>query len=258
MLFRVATLAAPRCSAGAACRDSRDFGLAYVEAAVLPHAHLGSHAAPSQKRIHNGCGLVKNGELIASANFDQRVEGRRRLPLEDRLLRSAPSRFFVAERDGMNAAEKIRQRRIHQEVVERISVRRRDQLHAALGNRARGLRFGFGSDLVDDDHFRHVILDRFDHDGVLKIRPRHLHSAAGSDAGMGNVAVTGDFVRRIDDDHALVQFRGQNARAFAQQCRLSDSGPAEQQQALSGLDHVAQHINRAVHGAADTARQTRR
>ncbi len=33
-------------------------------------------------------------------------------------------------------------------------------------------------------------------------------------------------------------------------------GPAQQQQALSGFNHVAKHIDGAVDGAADTARQS--
>ena len=88
---------------------------------------------------------------------------------------------------------KIRQRRIHQQVVERVAVRRRDQLNAALGNRSRGLRLRLGADLIDDDDFGHVVLNRFDHDRVLQIRPRHLHPSAGSDAGMRDIAVAARF-----------------------------------------------------------------
>ena len=51
-------------------------------------------------------------------------------------------------------------------------MRGADQLHAAFGDRARGHRLGLGADLVDDDHLRHVVLDRFDHHAVLQRRDR--------------------------------------------------------------------------------------
>src|SRR4029434_3434584 len=82
-----------------------------------------------------------------------------------------------------------------------------DQLHATLSDRACRLRFGFGPDFVDDDHFRSVVLNRLDHHGVLKVRTWHLHAAAGPDAGMRDVSVTGNLVRRIDDDHAFLHLR---------------------------------------------------
>ena len=50
----------------------------------------------------------------------------------------------------------------------------------------------------------------------------------------------------------------ESTRALSRkQRRLADSGTAEQQQALSGFDDVAQNVDGAVDGAADAARQTR-
>ena len=47
-----------------------------------------------------------------------------------------------------------------------------------------------------------------------------------------------------------------STRALSRKQRgLSDAGPAEQQQALSGFDDVAQNVHRAVHRAAHAARQ---
>ena len=149
---------------------------------------------------------MKHGELVAIANFHERVECRRSLAFEHGFLRSAAARFFVAERDRVNSAEQIRERRIHQKVVERVAVRGRDELHAAFGDRARGHGLGFGADFVDDDDFGHVVFDGLDHDRVLQIRPRHLHAPARADTGMRNVAVARDFVGRIDDDDAFGQF----------------------------------------------------
>lgn len=132
----------------------------------------------------------------------------------------------------------------------------RDQLHATLRNRAGGLRLGLRPDFVDHNHFGCVILDGFNHDGVLKVRPGHLHAAARSDPRMRDVSVTRDFIGCIDDDHALDQFRGQDPRALSQQRRLSNPGAAQQQDALPGLDHVPENVHCAVDGSTHTAGQS--
>jgi hypothetical protein len=60
-----------------------------------------------------------------------------------------------------------------------------NQLHAALGNRARGVCLQLRADFVDDDDFGHVVLDGFDHHGVLQARFGHLHAAGEADARVG-------------------------------------------------------------------------
>ena len=47
-----------------------------------------------------------------------------------------------------------RQRRVEHQVVEVVAVRRADELHAALGDRARRRGLELGADLVDDDDLR--------------------------------------------------------------------------------------------------------
>ena len=79
---------------------------------------------------------MKHGKLIAITNLHQGIEGRRRLTFENGFLRSTATGFFVAQRDGVNSAEQIRKRGVHQKVVERVAVRRRDQLDAAFGDGA--------------------------------------------------------------------------------------------------------------------------
>ncbi len=132
-------------------------------------------------------------------------------------------------------------------------MRRADQLHAAFGNGARGGRFQFPPDFVDDDNFGIVVLDRFDHHLMLAIRYGHLHAAGATDCGMRHIAVPANFVRGIHDDHALVV--RQHARRFPQNGRFADAGRAEQQQILSRFDQVLQNVNRAVDGAPHAARQ---
>ena len=127
---------------------------------------------------------------------------------------------------------------------------RGDELHAALGDRAGRLGLLLGADLVDDDDLGHVILDRFDHDRVLQRGGRHLHPPRTADAGMRDVAITRDLVRGIDDDDALLQIVGEDARHLTKERRLSDAGPAKEQDALLRLHHVADDLHRPVHRAA--------
>ena len=97
----------------------------------------------------------------------------RRQPEDDQLdataqgLAPAP-RFFVRQRDALDAAHQIRQRRVEQQVFQRLAVSRADQLNAALGNGARRLRFEFAPNFVNDDDFGVVVLDRLDHHLVLQ------------------------------------------------------------------------------------------
>ena len=157
------------------------------------------------------------------------------------------------ERHGLDAADQVGQRRVEHQVFERVAVRRADQLHAALGDRARRRGLQLGADLVDDDDLGHVVLDRLDHHRVLHRRRRHLHAPRAADRRVRDVAVAADLVRGVDDDDALAQIVGQHARRLAQHRRLADAGPPQQQDALARLDDVANDVDRAEDGAADAA-----
>ncbi len=109
-----------------------------------------------------------NGQTIFVLNLDEDVERWWRLALEDRLLRPTPFGLLIAQCDSLNAANEIAERGIHEEVLQGIPVRRRDELNAAFGDRAGGERLGLRPDLVNDDHFGHVILNGFDHDSMLQ------------------------------------------------------------------------------------------
>ena len=134
-------------------------------------------------------------------------------------------------------------------------MRGADELHAALGDRARRGRLELGADLVDDDDLGHVVLDRLDHHRVLLVGRAHLHAPRAADARVRDVAVAGDLVGRVDDDDALVELVGQHARGLAQHRRLADARPAHDQDALARLDQVLDDLDRAEHGAADAAGQ---
>ncbi len=110
-----------------------------------------------------------------------------------------------------------------------------------------------GADFVDHHDFRHVVLDRLDHDRMLFRRARHLHTSCATDRRMRNIAVARNLVRGIDDHHALAEIVGQHAGDFAQQGRLADTRLAEQQHTLAFFDQILDDIDRAKDSSTDAA-----
>ena len=74
-----------------------------------------------------------------------------------------------------------------------------DELNATFGDCSRGKRFGLGSDLVDHNDLGHVILHRLYHHRMLKLGPWNLHSTAGSNSGVRNVAITRNLIALAHD-----------------------------------------------------------
>ena len=81
-----------------------------------------------------------DGDPLAVLDLDDHVERRRRLALEDALLGAPAARLLVAEGHALDAADEVGQGRVEHQVVEVVAVGGADQLDAALGDRAGGLR----------------------------------------------------------------------------------------------------------------------
>ena len=110
------------------------------------------------------------------------------------------------------------------------------------------------ADLVDDDDLRHVVFHRLDHHLMLQVRAAATCiRRASADGRVRNIAIAADFVGRIHDDHP--RLIAQNPGSFAQQRRLADAGPAQQQDALARLDDILDDINHAVDRAPDATGQ---
>ena len=237
--------------------DHRRIDVRYHAALSGANPNLGRlHRAPERRVDDVGERLVDR-DAVAVLDLDQHVERRRRLPLEHRLLRSTAAGLLVGKGHALDAAEQVVEGRVDEQVLERLAVRGRDQLHAALGDGARGRGLELGADLVDDDHLGHVVLDRLDHHRVLQKRSLHLHPARPADARMRDVAVSSDLVRGVDDHDSLAQLVGEQPRALAQHRGLADPRTAEQENALPAHDDVADDLaspgDRAPnpHGQAD-------
>ena len=177
------------------------------------------------------------------------------LALEDALLGAPAAGLLVAQGHALDAADEVRERRVEHQVVEVVAVRRADQLDAALGDRAGGLRLQLGPDLVDDDDLGHVVLDRLDHHLVLEARRPDLHPARLADGRVRDVAVARDLVGGVDDDDALAQVVGEDARGLAEHRRLADARATHDQDRLPGLDEVVDDLDRPVHRPPDPAGQ---
>ena len=81
-------------------------------------------------------------------------------------------------------------------------MRGANELNASLRNGAGSQGLELATDLVDDDDFGVVVLNRFDHDLVLLHRLAHLHTARLAYSRMGHIAVAPNFIGGVNDDHA--------------------------------------------------------
>src|SRR3984893_16589079 len=235
---------------GGACVDARDHlsGLA-------AQAQLGRTNPATQCFVNSLCHRRMHSDAVALLDLDQYVERRRRLAFEHRLLRSATARLLVREGDGLDATHQVVERRVDQEVVEIRAVRGAHQLHAALRDGARRGSLELRADLVDHDALRHVILDGLDHHRVLEHRGAHLHATGAADSRVRYVAVAGDLVRRVDDDHALAAFVRKDAGALTQHSCLPDTRRAEQQDRLPADHDVFDDVDGSRDRASHTAGQ---
>ncbi len=226
-----------------------------MDALLVAPALLRGHEVAEQQRVDGGRDVGVDEDLLAILDLDDDVERRRRLALEDALLRAAATRLLVAQGHALDAADQVRQRRVEHQVVEVVAVRGADQLHAALGDRARRLRLELGADLVDDDDLGHVVLDRLDHHLVLQARRPDLHPPGLSDRRMRDVSVAGDLVRGVDDDDPLALLVGEHAGGLPEHGGLADARATHDQDRLPGLDVVRDDLDRAVDRAPDAAGQ---
>ena len=135
-----------------------------------------------------------DGEPIAVMDLDEDVERRRRLALEDGLLGTTASGLFIRKGHGLDAAQQVVERRVDEQVFQRVAVRGRNELDAALGDGARRNRFELYANLVDDDDLRHVVLDRLDHHRVLQCWCTNLHAPRAPDPRVGDVPVAANFI----------------------------------------------------------------
>ena len=164
--------------------------------------------------------------MIPVLNLDHDVEGRGRLSLQDGFLSAASFCLLIAQSNRLNPTDKVTQGRIHDQVVQRVSMSGGHKLHPTLGDGTCCLSLELGTDLIDHNDLGHVVFHRLNHYGMLKLRGDHLHPAGMPDGRMGDIAVTGDLIGGVDNHNALLQVVGKDTSHLSKHSGLADAGSA--------------------------------
>ena len=223
-------------------------------ACLVQFTRFRSDAPTAQHRVYRLCDVRVDGDAVPTLYLDEHVKGRWSLAFEDRLLGAPPPCFLVSQGHGLHAPDEVGERRVDQQVLQRVAVGRRDQLHASFcdGPRRDGLQLR--AHLVYDDDLRHVVLHCLDHDCVLAGRRGHLHPPCLADGGMGDVAVSRDLVGRVHDDDALPGVC-KDARQFTEDGGLADTRPSDEEDALAGEREVFDDAGASLYCAPHPACQ---
>mmetsp|Transcript_33517 Transcript_33517/g.71433 ORF Transcript_33517/g.71433 Transcript_33517/m.71433 type:complete len:247 (+) Transcript_33517:38-778(+) len=171
---------------------------------------------PTQQNISDGFGRVGNDvPLIKPATFelDHDVESGRTcsshtpcifLPRPGHLFLDSPRLFgdVVGRRlfRRFQSSEEVPQVLVLDEAPQVSYTSGGDQAHPTVPAHPDGLHLFLLADLVDDHDGRGVVLEALDYGFGLARRGLDHHPPGVADAGMGDVAVPGYFVRGVDNE----------------------------------------------------------
>ena len=211
--------------------------------------------APEQL-IHGGGNVGVHGPALPAVHFNRHRKRWFGGALQHRFLTAPPPGLLIPEGDRLNAPHQIAEGGVLDQVGQSIAVGCGDENHTTFSDGARGLRLQLRADLIDHDDFGHVVFHRLDHGLVLQLRPGHLHAAGPTNRGVGDVAITGDLIARVDHNNAPLQLIGKHPGDLAQRRCLAHTRAPHQQQGLPSIQEVPHHGNGAEHGSAHPAGQT--
>jgi hypothetical protein len=217
---------------------------------------LGCNSVAAEERIHGSRHIFMHQDVVTINDLNHHVKRWRCLPLQHTLLRSSTSCLIIAQGHALDSADEVGKRWIEHQVVKVVSMCGADQLHASLRNRSCRDRLRLRADLVNHDHFGHVILNRLNHHQVLSLWSAHLHSPRLADCWMWNVTISRDLVRCVNDHHALGELGGEDARRLTQHGGLSHAWSPHDQDRPSRLNVIAQDFNRSEDGSTYTTGET--
>jgi hypothetical protein len=218
-------------------------------------ANLRTGLLPTEELIDNLSDIVVDSELVYIENFDNDIKCRRSFPLEHTLLGSTPPSLFITECNGLDAADQVTERRVEHQIFKRIAMSCTNKLYTAFSDGSRGKGFLLGTDFIDDHNLGHVVFNGFNHDGMLKLRSLYLHPACASDGWMWDVAISGDFVGCIHDDHPAAKLIGDDARSLPKLSGFTNAWATKEEDGLSAFDNIPDDVNRSVDASANAARQ---
>src|SRR6266705_235415 len=84
----------------------------------IARAFLGSDGVPSQHTVHRFSDIAMHDEFLPALLFNHHIEGRWRFTFQDTLLRMTAPRLLVTEGHGLDSADKIRERRVDQQITQ--------------------------------------------------------------------------------------------------------------------------------------------
>ena len=134
--------------------------------------------------------VLKNDVLPSSLNFNNRIEARAR---------------GFAPRDHVDIPKQRLIRPALQRLLERPRVNRCSEPHTRLAALLERERIAQAFDLVQHDHLRAPIADRFDDDLLLKLWARHLQTHRVPNDCVRDVAEAADLVARVHHHEARPQ-----------------------------------------------------
>src|SRR5256885_16393110 len=73
---------------------------------------------------------------------------------------------------------------------------------------------------------------------------------------MRDIAITANLIRCVHDDDSFDKFGGKHTRALPKKRGFPHARPAQQKQALSGLNHIAKNVDGSKYRSAHAARQS--
>ena len=179
-------------------------------AIVLKLALLHQGRLATQQLVHRECNIRVHRPGMAAVHFHRHRKGRFSRTLQNSFLGASPACFVIAEGDRLNPTDKITQRRVLDQIRQRIAVGCGHQHHAAFGDGACRLSFQLCADLIDDDDLRHVVFNRLDHHLMLLLRTGNLHPSGPSDRRVRNIAITSDLIAGVDHNDPALKVIGEN------------------------------------------------
>ena len=165
-----------------------------VHASVVSPTLLWCNRVATKECIYGGGHIFMDKDVVTINDLHHYIKGWWCLSFQDTLLRPSTSRLVISERHALDPTDQVGERWIQHQVVKVVAVRGADQLHAALGNGARGNSLRLCTNLVNDDHFWHVVLHRLNHHQVLTLRSAHLHATCLTNCRVRDVAVARDLI----------------------------------------------------------------
>jgi hypothetical protein len=101
-----------------------------------------------------------------------------------------------------------------------------------------------------------VVFNRLDHHLVLELGTAHLHAPCPTNGWMGDVAIAGNFIARVDHHNAAVQIIRKHSGNLAKCCGFTNTWTPHEQQRLTRIEQIAHHGDGPKNGPSNPTGET--